>query len=469
MKRSEYQAVVVGGGSGGYAAAAALADYGLRTVLIDKAEELGGLCILHGCMPSKALIESANLMRRMRNSGEFGIHTSDLKVSMEEVQDRKQRLIDGFQKYRVGQLEGGGFDLIRGEGVFSGEREIEVRDKEDNRKITFEYAVIATGSVPVIPKIEGLDQVDYWLSRDALDTRELPDHLVIVGGGAIGCEMAHCFEGLGSKVTIMQRTGCLVDDLGGDISEVIRKVSQQRGIEVLCSTAPSAVRKSGGQIVVEYENEGGRSEISGSHLLVATGRKPATEGLGLEQAGIETEDKRVTVNRLYQTSRAHIFAIGDAGNEQPVVHKAVTQGEEVARNIAIECGKLDGEFQASLGSENELFGVFTHPQCARAGMSDAELSDSGLETESARYDFADHGKAEILGETAGFVKITCEKGTGRILSASAVGPEVIDLIHEIQVAIHAGMSVTGFSKVPHYHPTLAEIWTYPAEELSDNR
>jgi len=466
MKKDEYQAVIIGGGSGGYAAASKLADYGISTVVIDASEELGGLCILRGCMPSKALIESANLMRKMRDSNEFGIHVSDLKVSMDEVQDRKQRLIDGFKKYRVDQLQSGKFDLIRGKAVFTGDREVEVQSQEENRKIRFKYAIIATGSLPVIPKIDGLEDVDFWLSRDALQARELPEHLIIVGGGAIGCEMAHCFEGLGSKVTIMQRTGCLVSDLGGETSDVIRQVSQQRGIEVLCSTSPKSVRKSGDKVVVEYESEDGVSEVSGSHLLVATGREPATEGLGLGLAGVEKQGKRIEVNQLCQTSSSHIFAIGDVGNKNPVVHKAVIQGEEVARQIAIELGKLDGEFKSSLEVENELFGVFTHPECARAGMSNSEISKTEIETESARYDFADHGKAEILGETIGFVKLICEKRTGQILAAEAVGPEAINLIHEIQIAIHAKMSVMEFSKIPHYHPTLAEIWTYPAESLS---
>ncbi len=465
MKRSIYQAVVIGGGSGGYAAAATLADFGLRTVLIDKAEELGGLCILRGCMPSKAMIESANLMRRMRESAEFGIHADGLRVSMDEVQDRKQRLIGGFAEYRVGQLEDGKFDLIRGEAVFTGERELEVRDSEGGRVIEFDYAVVATGSEPFVPEIEGLGEVDFWLSRDALNTRELPEHLMIIGGGAIGCEMAHCFEGLGSKVTVMQRSGCLLSDFGHETGKTINEISKQRGINVLCSTSAKRVRKAEGGIVVEIEREGKDLEISGSHLLIATGRKPATNGLNLEAAGIETEKMRIRINAQAQTNREHIFAIGDCSNELPVVHKAVNQGEAVARHIAILAGCLDGEIEACVEPELELFGIFTHPQCARAGMREQQISEAGLETETARYNFADHGKAEILGETAGFVEITSEKGSGRILSATAVGPQVIDLIHELQVAIHAGLNVGDLAKIPHYHPTLAEIWTYPAEEL----
>lgn len=458
--------VVIGGGSGGYAAAAKLAEYGLDTALIEKADELGGLCILRGCMPSKALIESANLMRKMRESGEFGIHTSDLRVSMDEIQDRKRGLVAGFQKYREEQLKDGDFELIRGAAVFSGPNEIRIGSGKGKRTIDFDHAVIATGSVPYVPDIEGLDGIDFWLSDDALDTRELPQHLIIIGGGAIGCEMAHCFEGLGVEVTIIQRSGCLLSDFDEDIGTVINDSSRARGIHVLCSTSTNRVWKSDGKIFIEIERDGKTEEITGSHLLIATGRKPATEGLGLEFAGVETDESRIVVNGQKQTNISHIFAIGDSSNELPVVHKAVIEGEHVARHIGIETGKLDAGFKADNQQDLELFGIFTHPQCARAGMTHKQISEAGLETNTARYQFSDHGKAEILGETEGFVKIISEKRSGRILAASAVGPHVIELIHELQVAIHAGLTVSELAAIPHYHPTLAEIWTYPAEELS---
>jgi pyruvate/2-oxoglutarate dehydrogenase complex dihydrolipoamide dehydrogenase (E3) component len=263
----------------------------------------------------------------------------------------------------------------------------------------------------------------------------------------------------------MQRSGCLLSDFDEEIGKTINEVSRRRGIDVLCSASAKRVRKCDGGIVVEIERGGKNIEISGSHLLIATGRRPATDGLALEAAGVEVEKMRVKVNQHAQTNRDHIFAIGDCSNELPVVHKAVNQGESVARYIAINAGYLQAEIEAPGNQELELFGIFTHPECARAGMTNAQISEAGYDVETAQYNFSDHGKAEILGETDGFVKITAEKTTGRILSASAVGPHVIDLIHELQVAIHAGMSVADLAKIPHYHPTLAEIWTYPAEEL----
>ncbi|MFD2257633.1 dihydrolipoyl dehydrogenase family protein [Luteolibacter algae] len=465
MKRLKYQVVVIGGGSGGYAAAAKLGEYGIKTAIVEKAEKLGGLCILRGCMPSKAIIESANRMREIRSAAEFGIHVSGPTISMNEVQDRKERLIGNFQEYREDQLRNGKFDLIRGQATYRTGTVLHVKGDEE-LELECDYSIVATGSVPSVPEIDGLEKIDYWLSKDALDTRELPEHLIVIGGGAIGCEMAHCFEGLGSKVTIVQRSGCLLTDFDEDIGDTITEISKKRGIEVCCNSKAKSVREENGDVLLEIEQNGVTKEIRGSHLLIAAGRKPATDGLCLANANVETEKSRVKTNFHMQTSNNRIFAIGDSSSELPVVHEAVIQGEAVAKQIAIETGVIDEEISRSGISDFELFGIFTHPECARAGMRKKEIEDKSLDTQTAMYCFSDHGKSEILNETDGFVKLIVEKNSGRILSASAVGPHVIELIHEIQVAIHGGICIKDFAAIPHYHPTLAEIWTYPAEELS---
>lgn len=466
MKDGDYEVVVIGAGSAGYAAASKLGAYGIRTALVEQDRELGGLCILRGCMPSKALIESANLFRQMNTSAEFGIHADRLRISMEEVQDRKQRLIEGFQKYREKQLLDGGFDLMRGTGTFISDREIKVEEKNGERILRFKHAVIATGSKPHIPKIDGLKDGIFWLSRDSLETREIPAHLIVIGGGAVGCEMAHCFEGLGSKVTMINRSGSLLKDFDQDISKTITAVSRQRGIMVHCNTRTKSVRyPDGGGVAVIIEIDGETTEIAGTHLLIATGREPAMDSLALDAAGVKTHKKKIVTNSDFQTSADHIFAIGDTSAKLPVVHVAVIQGENVAKHIASRMGILHDAVPSITPPELEIFGVFTHPECARAGMNTEQIRNSEYKTMSAKYQFSDHGKAEILNETDGFVKLVCEKSTGKILSASAIGPQVIDLIHELQIAIHAGLTVSEFIAIPHYHPTLAEIWSYPAEKL----
>lgn len=468
MKNGVYEVVVIGAGSAGYAAASKLGDYGIRTALVERDKELGGLCILRGCMPSKIFIESANLFRRMKTSAEFGIHADGLQVSMEEVQERKQRLVKNFQSYRENELRDGNFDLVRGSGTFISDCKIKVEDTHGDRILRFSHAVIATGSTSVLPKIDGLKDGNYWLSRDSLETREIPEHLVIIGGGAIGCEMAHCFEGLGSNVTIINRSESVLKDFDEDISKLITSVSRKRGITVHCNTHVTNVRYLDGDgVVVSIESDGNTAEINGTHLLVATGRKPAIDALDLDAVGVKTEKNRISTNGYFQTNAEHIFAIGDASAQLPVVHEAVIQGENVAKHIAIRMGILHEVIPFTEPLQMELFGVFTHPECARVGMNAERIQKLGYKTATATYPFSDHGKAEILDETDGFVKIVCEEVTGKILSASAVGPQVIDLIHEMQIAIHAGLTVSEFLAIPHYHPTLAEIWTYPAEKLAE--
>ncbi len=462
-----YDVVVLGGGSGGYAAASKLAGYGLKTCLIEKAEKLGGLCILRGCMPSKALIESANFFRRMKNSAEFGIHCDGLRADMGEIQDRKQELISEFQSYREEQLTGGEFELLRGDARFVEKDTVALAEGGGERRIKFGSAVIATGSVPFVPDIEGIYEGEYWVSDDALATREIPEHLVILGAGAIGCELAHCFEGLGGKVSVIQRSGCMLTEFDEEIGKELTEVSRKRGIEVHCGATAKEVRwPDEGGVEVEIETNEGSRVVRGTQLLVATGRKAASNSICPDAAGIETDGDRIVTDEHQRTSVKSIYAIGDVAVKLPVVHAAVLQGEAVARSIAKDAGKTVDFPPDDDDPTSELFGIFTHPECARAGMSKEAIEKSGIETEIAKYRFSEHGKAEIIGETAGFVRIISEKESGRILGASVIGPHAVELIHEMQIAIYAGVTVREFAAIPHYHPTLSEIWTYPAEALS---
>lgn len=460
-----FEAVVIGGGSGGYAAASSLAGYGVRTALIEGAKRLGGLCILRGCMPSKALIESANLCRKMRSGGEFGVFADGIRVDMEVVQRRKDRLIAEFQEYREGQLRNGGFELIRGVARFSSEDELVVSTDEGERKVGFQRAVVATGSVPLIPEIEGIDGVPYWTSAEALEAGEVPEHLIVLGAGAVGCEMAHYFEGLGGRVSIVQRSEFLLSSMEASIGEELTKETRKRGIDVLTEASVEKIEYVDGVVRLSYEQRGELRELEGDRLLVATGRRPESGELQLDLAGVQVEGDRILVNGKGLSSNRRIFAVGDVSAELPIVHRAVLQGERAAAEVARELGyAVEGETGEQ--DDNELYGVFTYPECARAGMRDKDLAEMGDRVVSAGYEFSDHGKAGLLGEAHGFVKLYAEKDGGKILAASAIGPHVVDLIHEIQVAIYAGMTVEDLMKTPHYHPTLAEIWTYPAEEIA---
>ncbi len=462
----KFEAVVIGGGSGGYAAASTLAKFGVQTALIESADKLGGLCILRGCMPSKALIESANLCRKMRRSAEFGIHSKGVEVDMSAIQQRKDRLIEEFQEYREDQLKTGGFELIRGVAKFSGENEIVVWDGEGESGISFEWAVVATGSVPLIPGIEGIEDGPYWTSDDALEADAIPEHLIVLGAGAVGCEMAHYFEGLGGRVSIVQRSGYLLSSMEESIGRELMAETKKRGLDVHAGASVEKVGYKDGQVRVTMSVSGEAKELVGDRLLVATGRRPDSAALDLERGRIDKDGDRILVDAEGLTSNGRVFAIGDVSAKLPIVHRAVLQGERAAFRIAKNLGReISGE--STQEDANELYGVFTYPECARAGLNDQALKEMGSRVISATYKFSDHGKAGLLGEPYGFIKLYAEKDGGKILAAAAIGPLVVDLIHEIQVVIYAGMTARELLDTPHYHPTLAEIWTYPAEELSN--
>lgn len=460
----EFDFAVIGGGSAGYAAARTAAGLGLRTVVIDGAEELGGLCILRGCMPSKSLIESANIALKVRHAGEFGVR-ADLKgVDTAAVGERKRGLIREFAAYRQSQLEDGRFALLRGWAEFTGEKEVKVTLRGGGAAITVKAGcfLIATGSVIACPGVPGLDLDKVWTSDTVLDEMNVPDSFVVLGGGAIALEMAHYLEGIGKEVTVIQRGAHLLRGMDPDVADVVQESFSKR-MKVFTGTTLVRVEEGGGVKRVVFTQDGVEHIAEGAEILLALGRKPAVKRLGLEEAGVELGINNIKVTKTMQTNVAHIFAAGDVCGEADVVHVAVQQGELAARNAA---RLLRGEGGLEeMDYRLKLFGVFTEPQVAAVGMNEADAILSGRPWKAASYPFNDHGKSMVMGQIEGFVKMLADSETGEILGASVVGPEAVELIHEVVVAMHFKSTVQEFAKIPFYHPTLSEIWTYPAEDL----
>jgi pyruvate/2-oxoglutarate dehydrogenase complex dihydrolipoamide dehydrogenase (E3) component len=455
---------VLGGGSAGYAAARTANDLGLKTAVIDGSETLGGLCILRGCMPSKTLIESANRNRTLKRASEFGLRASGLEVRGEEVIARKRRLIGEFADYRREQLESGKFELIRGFGRFLDANRVEV-SLRDGGKVVVESKtwLIATGSEIFSPKVPGLEEAGFLTSDDILDLETIPESIVVLGGGPIALEMAHYLEGVGSRVTVIQRSAHTLKSMDSDLAEVVEEASRERGIDVFCGTSLSRVEP--GKTVV-FEQDGTEKSVTASEILLALGRKPATGSLDLAAAGVETDRGRVRAESTQQTTAPNIFAAGDVCGPLEVVHLAIEQGEAAAHNAAIQLGVVDSP-EKRMDYRLKLFGVFTEPQVAMVGDTEAELKAAGRRFNVAKYPFDDHGKSMVMGETHGFVKLIADATTGELLGGSVVGPEAVDLIHEIVVAMHFHSTAAQLATIPHYHPTLSEIWTYPAEELAE--
>jgi pyruvate/2-oxoglutarate dehydrogenase complex dihydrolipoamide dehydrogenase (E3) component len=457
--------VVLGGGSAGYAAARTAHDLGMKVAVVDGAAELGGLCILRGCMPSKALIESANRNLSIRRAEEFGLKAESRGVDVRAIRDRKRALIADFAGYRAGQLQDGRFVLHRGQGRFKDAHTIEVkpRDGTESFEITARTCCVASGSAASIPEIPGLREAGFWTSDDVLDADELPQSAAVLGGGAIALEMAHYLEGVGCKVTVIQRGPQFLTGQDRECSEVIEKAFTHRGIDCHLGTSIHRVSLVDGQKRIEFRQGAEERSATVDQILVAMGRHPASEGLHLHAAHVGLAGKKIIVGPTMQTTKPHIFAAGDVCSPLDVVHVAIQQGEIAARNAhRLLNGKAADE---EIDYRLMLFGVFSHPQFAAVGAGEAELTAKGIPFVSASYPFGDHGKSMVMGETEGFVKMIAHRETGEILGASCVGPEATEIIHEIVVAMHFRSTAGEISRIPHYHPTLSEIWTYPAEDL----
>ncbi len=485
-ERREYDFISLGGGSAGYAAARTARGLGLKTAVVEGGREVGGLCILRGCMPSKTVIESANRFITLRRAREFGLRAENLRVVASEILARKRRLVKEFADYRHGQLQKGGFDFIRGHARFTGPHTLEILPPDGAPdgaapapflELETRTAVIATGSRTACPPIPGLDAVDYWTSDDALELPELPRTLIVLGAGAIGLEAAHHLSGLGVGVTVIQRGGHILREADTDVAGALEEALAARGVRFYCGSRITQVERdaAGGGKRVWFERAGEKLSVAADQILCALGRQPNTGGLGLEQAGVELQKKGGIAlapgQRAAGVANGHLFAAGDVCGPYEIVHLAIQQGEIAARNAARLLGKLPSEPE-SMDYRLRLFALFTEPQVGVLGLTEREAAGRGLAVRSAKYLFADHGKAVVRGETDGFVKLIVADAdgpdfrAGEIVGAAAIGPEGSEIIHEIAVAMHFRATARDLALVPHYHPTLSEIWSYPAEELA---
>jgi pyruvate/2-oxoglutarate dehydrogenase complex dihydrolipoamide dehydrogenase (E3) component len=463
MERFDF--VVIGGGSAGYAAARTAVLSGLKAVCIEGGKEVGGLCILRGCMPSKTLIESANRFLTLRRAGEFGLSAGHLAFDSGAIVRRKRGFVAEFARQRAEQLMDSRFEFLRGRAEFIDSHHLKVKlmsgGEEEIEGKTF---LISTGSVINFVDLEGLEKTGFLDSDSALDSEHYPRSVVILGGGAIALEFAHFYNALGLDVTVLQRSNQVLKEADSDIAEALVAAFRKRGIRVICGTKLKRVERTASGKSVWHEQSGEERVVEAEEILYALGRKPAVSGLGLKPAGVEMDQQgRVVVNEKLQTSQPHIFAAGDVTGLYEIVHIAIQQGEIAAMNAK---RLLEGEVCATIDYRLKMFAMFPEPQVAAVGITEREAAARGLAVRVAKHFFDDHGKSIIRAEVDGFVKLIVDAKTGEIVGGAVVGPEASELIHEIAVAMHFRSTAAELASIPHYHPTLSEIWTYPAEELA---
>jgi len=476
MSKFDFDVAIIGGGSGGYAAARTAAAAGLKTAVIEGGREVGGLCILRGCMPTKALLYAAEVKHLAEHAETWGVRAGKVSFDFAKVMARKSAQIKNFADYRVQQLNSGKFKFIRANAKFVDAHTVELfetphpgplpvgrreGEKPKSVKLTAKHFVIATGSSVAPSPLLQLEEAGYWTSDDAVALKKLPKSLIILGGGAIGCEFAQYFARFGVKVTLVQRSEHILKDLDAEAGAEIEKVFRREGIQVFTGTKLSGAKRQGKLKTVSFEQKGKVLSVSAEEILFALGRAPNIEGLDLKNAGVKTENGRIITNGRMQTSAPHIFAVGDCTGPHEIVHIAVTQGEIAGHNIAKPKSPRTMDYRLLISV------VFTDPQVATVGLTEKKAVALGIKYVTASYPFNDHGKSLIMEAKDGFVKLLADPKTGKILGGACVGPVGGELIHEIVVAMAKRMTVRELAAVPHYHPTLAEIWTYPAEELAD--
>lgn len=451
---TEYDLCIVGGGSAGYAGAVTAADLGKSVVIVDGPGPLAGLCILRGCMPSKTLLRSAEVAQVVRRASEFGIIAQPPRVDVRAVVERKRRIIKDFADYRIEGIES--FPVIREAARFNGADTIEA----GGRTIAAERFLIATGSTIAVPAIPGLRETGFLTSDDVLELESLPRSVTVLGGGPTACELAQYLSRLGVTTTMVQRSATLLSDEDEDVATALRGGLERDGITVITGTAITRVERSGASKVVRYMHDGREQALEAEELFVALGRDPNIDGLGLEAAGIDHGDG-IEVDEFLRTTNPRVYAAGDVLHESwQLVHVAVHEGMLAVRNaFSSHPSKVDYSLQSARA-------VFTEPQVAIAGLTERECVKRGIVYAVASYPFDDLGKGIATGRTEGFVKMLAARD-GKIIGVAIVGAEASDLIHEAIALLYFRADVRDVMEMPHLHPTLAEIMTYPAESLME--
>jgi pyruvate/2-oxoglutarate dehydrogenase complex dihydrolipoamide dehydrogenase (E3) component len=482
MRQFDFDVAVIGGGSGGYAAARTAAAAGLKTVVIEGGKEVGGLCILRGCMPTKALLYAAEVKHLAERAETWGVRAGKVSFDFAKVMARKNAQVKDFADFRAEQLNTGKFKFVRANASFLDTHTVEVtvfqgsarhsvravagrtrggaQETDAPYQLTAKNFVIATGSNVASSPLPALDETGYLTSDDALVLKKLPKSLIILGGGAIACEFAQFFARFGVTVTLIQRGKHILKEFDTDAGIEIEKVFRREGVRIFTNTRLLGARREGKLKSVSFEHEGKIVSVYAGEVLFALGRIPNTASLGLENAGVTTESGYIITNDKMQTGAPHIFAAGDCTGPHEIVHIAVIQGEIAAHNIMRPKSprKMDRRLLISI--------VFTEPQVAFVGLTEKEATARDIKFLAASYPFHDHGKSLIMEAKDGFVKLLANPKSGEILGGECVGPVGGELIHIIVAAMAKRMTVHEFAALPHYHPTLAEIWTYPAEELA---
>ncbi len=454
MSENQYDAVVVGGGPGGYVAAIRAAQLGLKTACVELRSTLGGTCLNVGCIPSKALLHASERYEEAEHGLEaLGVTTGSVKLDLKTMMGHKDKVVGDNVKGIEFLFKKNKIDWIKGRGKLKSGTEVEITEGPDKGKVlAAKNIIIATGSESTpIPGIE-VDEKQIVTSTGALELGKVPKKLVVIGGGVIGLELGSVWGRLGAEVTVVEFLDRIVPGMDGEISKNFQRVLKKQGMTFKLSSKVTSAKtaKSGVTLTVEPAAGGDAEEIKADVVLLSVGRRPYTEGLGLEDLGIET-DKRgvIQVDSQYRTNVPTVFAIGDCIPGAMLAHKAEDEGVACAEIIAGQKPHIN--YDAIPGI------VYTWPEVASVGKTEEELKEAGIAYNSGKFPFTANGRARAMNATEGFVKILADKQTDKVLGCHIIGPDAGGLIHEIVTVIEFGGSSEDVARTCHGHPTLNEV------------
>lgn len=451
----ETDTIVIGAGPGGYVAAIRAAQLGQKVTIVEKGD-LGGVCLNVGCIPSKALLHVSHRFVEAQDSENLGVVADGVKLNYDKVQEFKSSVVNKLTGGVESLLKGNKVEIVKGEAYFVDDHSLRVMDEKSAQTYNFKHAILATGSRPIeIPNFEFSDRV--LDSTGALNLQEVPNKLVVIGGGYIGSELSTAFANFGSEVTILEGAKDILGGFEKQMSQPVKKGMKAKGIDVVTNAMAKNAEETEEGVKVTYEVKGEEKTIDADYVLVTVGRRPNTDELGLEEIGIKYGERGLLeVDKQSRTSVENIFAIGDIVPGLALAHKASYEGKVAAEVIAGEASEVDYVGMPAV--------AFTEPELAQVGYTEAQAKEEGIEYKASKFPYAANGRALSLDDTTGFVKLITTKEDNTLIGAQVAGTGASDVIAELGLAIESGMNAEDVALTVHAHPTLGEMTMEAAEK-----
>ena len=462
---SQFDVTVIGSGPGGYVAAIRCAQLGFKTALIEKYSVLGGTCLNVGCIPSKALLDSSEHFYNAKHDfANHGIIINDPVADLSRMIARKSEVVDQTTKGIQFLMDKNKITVFEGVGSFESATQIKVTKNDGSEEtIDSKYTIIATGSKPTALPFITLDKERIITSTEALELKEIPKHLIVIGGGVIGLELGSVYKRLGSEVTVVEFMDKIIPTMDGALSKELNKVLRKQGMKFNLSTGVQSVERNGDTVKVTAKDKKGEEVVfEGDYVLVAVGRSPYTKGLGLEKAGVDLDERgRVKTNEHLQTNVSNIYAIGDVVAGAMLAHKASEEGTLVAELIAGQKPHINYNLIPGV--------VYTWPEVAAVGKTEEQLKAEGVAIKVGNFPMRALGRSRASGDVDGFIKVIADEKTDEILGVHMIGARAADLIAEAVVAMEYRASAEDISRMSHAHPTYAEAMKEAALDATGKR